>query len=194
MPPPPLGRLAPRSAGRPLQLGGDVFVEPGGRVRVVPGAAIGVDVGIGGFGERVVDAVALLWRCRALHRRTHERMTEAHLRRNRLVPRQRPAQPRPVRCRAPRPPATPTPDPQRLFRGDEKQTARRRRQRRQSLAEARLDPPRQRWPVGHPEPTRELGRRPAAWELEQCQRIAARLGHDPITHALVKWAGDHGCE
>ena len=84
--------------------------------------------------------------------------------------------------------------PQRLCRGDEQQKPRRGRQRRQPLPEALLDPLRQRRAVGQPEPARELGRRPAAWQLEQRQRVAARLGHDPITHALVKWTGDHGRE
>ena len=70
----------PRSAGRALQLGGDVLVEADRRVRAMPGAAIGVDVGVGGFGQRPMDALSLLRRCRALDRRTHERMTEAHLR------------------------------------------------------------------------------------------------------------------
>ena len=70
----------PRSAGQALQLGGEVLVEPGRRMRKMPGAAIGVDVGIGRLGQRPVNALSLLWRCRALHRRTHERMAEADLR------------------------------------------------------------------------------------------------------------------
>jgi hypothetical protein len=70
----------PRSPGRALQLGGDVLVEPGCRLRAVPGAAIRIDVGIGGVGERAVHAPAVLRRASAVDRRTHERMTEAHLR------------------------------------------------------------------------------------------------------------------
>ena len=102
----------PRSAGRALQLGGDVLVEPGRRVRAVPGAAIGVDVGIGGLrpapGERA-GAPPALPRASPPNARADDRSAPA--RRNRPVPRRRPAQPRPARCRAPRPPATPTPDP-----------------------------------------------------------------------------------
>ena len=45
--------------------------------------------------------------------------------------------------------------------------------------------------VGQPEPARELGGRPATWQLQQGQRVAARLGHDPIAHALIERAGDH---
>ena len=69
----------PRSTRRALQLGGDVLVEPGCRVRKVPGAAIRIDIGIGGLGQRAVDALALLRRCRSLDRRADKRMTEAHL-------------------------------------------------------------------------------------------------------------------
>ena len=70
----------PRSPSRALQLGGDILVEPGCRLSAVPGAAIRIDVGIGGLGERAVHAPALLRRASAVDRRTHERMTEAHLR------------------------------------------------------------------------------------------------------------------
>ena len=185
----------PRSAGRALELGGDVLVEPGRRVRAVPGAAIGVDVGIGGFGQRPVNALSLLRRCCALHRRTHERMSEAHLRAEIDESRGggRRGRVRPDAELRGRPPHQHR-IPQRLCRGDEKQEPRRRRQRRQPLPEALLDPLRQRRAVGHPEPARELGRRQAAWQLEQRQRVAVRFGHDPITHALVKWTGDHGRE
>ena len=57
--------------------------------------------------------------------------------------------------------------------------------------ESLLDPLRQRRVVGQPEPARELGRREATWQLQQGQRVAARLGHDPIAHALVERTGDH---
>ena len=125
----------PRSAGRALQLGGDVLVEPGRRVREVPGAAIGVDVGIGGFGQRPVNALSLLRRCRALDRRTHERMTEAHLRAEIDQSRGggRRGRVRPDAELRGRPPHQHR-IPHRLCRGDEKQQPRRGRQRRQPLA------------------------------------------------------------
>jgi hypothetical protein len=79
----------------------------------------------------------------------------------------------------------------RLGRRDEKQQSRGRGQRRQPLSEALLDPPRQRRAVGQPEPARELGRRPATGQLKQGQRVTASLGHDPVTHPLIKRTGDH---
>ena len=48
--------------------------------------------------------------------------------------------------------------------------------------------------VGQSEPARELGGRPATRQPQQRQRVAARLGHDPITHPLVERTGDHGRE
>ena len=49
-----------------------------------------------------------------------------------------------------------------------------------------LDAARQRARVGQPEPARELGRRQPARQLEQRERVAARLGEDPVAHALVE--------
>ena len=132
----------PRSAGRVLQLGGDVLVEADRRVRKMPGAAIRIDIDIGGLGQRPVNALSLLQRRRALHRRPHERMTETHLRteihqsrgggrRSRVRPDAE------LRGRAPHQHRI----PHRLSRGDEKQKPRRGRQRRQPLLEALLDPP-----------------------------------------------------
>ena len=193
----PRRQAASRSSpvGRALQFGGDVLVEPGRRVREVPGAAIGVDVGIGGFGQRPVNALSLLRRCRALHRRTHERMGEAHLRAeiDQSGGGGRPSRVRPDAELRGRPPHQHR-IPQRLCRGDEKQKPCRGRQRRQPLREALLDPPRQRPSLGQPEPAGELDRRQATWQLEQRQRVAARLGDEPIAHALVKRTGDHGRE
>ena len=54
--------------------------------------------------------------------------------------------------------------------------------------------PARRRPAVQPEPARQLGGRPAAWQLEQRQRIAARLGHDPIAHPLVERTRHHGLQ
>jgi hypothetical protein len=185
----------PRSPGRALQLGGDVLVEPGRRVRKVPGAAIRIDIGIGGLRECTVDVLALL-RCRpAVHRRAHERVSEPHLRAeiDQSSVGRRHGRVRPRAELGRRPPHQHR-IPHRLGRSGEKQQPRRRRQRRQPLREALSDPPRQRRGIRQPEPARKLGRRAATWQLEQRQRVAARLGHDPITHPLIERTGDHGRE
>ena len=70
----------PCSPGRAFQFGGDVLVEPGCRLSAVPGAAVRIGVGVGGLGECVVHAPALLRRASAVDRRTYERVMEAHLR------------------------------------------------------------------------------------------------------------------
>ena len=42
------------TAGRALELGGNVLVRPGGRVRAVPSAAVGIELRVGRVGERTV--------------------------------------------------------------------------------------------------------------------------------------------
>src|SRR5262249_52743404 len=79
-----------------------------------------------------------------------------------------------------------------IGRRDEKQKPRRRRQGRQPLPEALLDAPGQRRAVGQAEPAREVGKRPATGQLQQRQRVAARLGADPTTAPLVERASDPG--
>ena len=182
----------PRSPGRAVQLGGDILVEAGCRLRAVPGATIRIDVGIGGLRESAVHAPALLRRASTVDRRTHERMNEAHLRAENNQSR---GCRRRGRVRADAEPGGRPPHQHgiacRLSRRDEEQEPRRRRERRQPLPEALLDPPRHRRGAGQREPARELGRRPAAWQLKQRQRVAARLGHDPITYPLIERPGEH---
>jgi hypothetical protein len=50
----------PRPGRRTFQVGGNVLVGRGGRLRPVPGAAIRVEVRVGRFGERPVDLPSLL--------------------------------------------------------------------------------------------------------------------------------------
>ena len=50
----------PSPAGRSLELGGDVLVGPGRSVRKVPGAAVRINVGVGGLREGAVDTLAVL--------------------------------------------------------------------------------------------------------------------------------------
>ena len=48
--------------------------------------------------------------------------------------------------------------------------------------------------IGQPETARHLGRGQAARQLQQGERVAARLGHDPVAHALVQAPEDRGGE
>ena len=112
-------------------------------------------------------------------------MTEGHA----IADRQQscPSRPQPPprpRCRAARPHATPA---------GGRRPARRRRpaatrwasvgKRLEPPQEALLDPPRQRLRAEQAEPAGQLRRAQPSRQLEQRQRIAPRLGHDPITHA-----------
>jgi hypothetical protein len=176
----------PRARGRVLELGGDVLVEPVRRVGAVPRAAIRIDLCIRGVGECAVDALALLRCGRAINRRPHERMPEADLRPELHARRRR----RPCRGRLDAQLGRRVPHEQRitnrLGRRDQEQDPRRLRERREPLPEALLDATGERGAAVQAEPAGEFVRRPAARELEQCERIAARLGDDPIAHALVE--------
>src|SRR3954468_9822071 len=57
-------------------------------------------------------------------------------------------------------------------------------QRLDPADETLLDTAPQRLSFEDPDPAGELCRRQALRQLEQCQRIAARLGDDPVAHAL----------
>ena len=158
----------------------------------MPGAAVGLR---GGVAERAVDAPAVLRRSAAVHRRPHERVVEAHLRTE--------LDQAGVGSRRPGAGVDPqqggrAPEQERvadrLGRRDEQQQPGRLRQRLEPLLIARLDAAGQRGLAVEPEAARQLGRRPAARELEQGERVAACLGHDAIAHALVERTRHHGLE
>ena len=181
----------PGLAGRAFEFGGDVLVEPGRRVRTVPGPAIGIDVRVGGLGEGPVSALALLRRSRPVDRGPGERMTEPQLA-ARLDEPGRGRRRRGLRLHTELIGRTPYQHrvPERLGRGDEQQPPRRRRKRRQPPPEAFLDPARQGQGGGQPEPARQfLGRQPAGL-LKQRERVPPRLGHDPVAYPLVEGTRD----
>ena len=64
-------------------------------------------------------------------------------------------------------------------------------QRRQPPSEAFLDAAGQRRDAGQPEAARKLRRRQPPRQLQQGQRIAVRLGHDPIAHPFIQRPPDH---
>jgi hypothetical protein len=65
--------------GRAFELLGDLLVGPGRRLRAVPGAPVGIEPRIRGLGQRRVQRVPFIRRRRAVGRRAHGRVTEAHL-------------------------------------------------------------------------------------------------------------------
>ena len=68
------------------------------------------------------------------------------------------------------------------------------RQLLRSAPERLLDPARDRCRCGRPEPHRQLGGRQAAGKLDQCERIAARLGNDSGADSLAERSLDGAYE
>ena len=106
----------------------------------------------------------------------------------------------------PRPPASPprcgsraarllatraTGSPDRIGRRELQQAPGVGRQRVEPPPEALLDRPRERHPAGEPEPARQLRRRQPPQQLQQRQRVAARLADDLVAHPRVQRPGQH---
>ena len=102
----PSARLS--AARRALELGGDVLVEPGRRLGEMPGAAIGIDLGIGRVRQRAMHGLPVLRRGGSVHGRADQRVTKRHARADREQPVGLRPPPGP-RSRAARPLATPAP-------------------------------------------------------------------------------------
>jgi hypothetical protein len=82
----------------------------------------------------------------------------------------------------------------RLDSGDEQQLSSLHRKRLDPTEEARLDLAGQRPGLASSETSGHLDGGQAARQLQQGQRIAARLGDDAVPHTLVERAGDDGVE
>ena len=169
-----------------LELHGDVLVGHRRGLRAVPGASIGIDVRIGGVGEGEMGLASLIGGGCPVHSRTRQRMTEHDtgaqveqaVRSQRL--RRRLGDLEPLRrARDEREIA------RRICRGEEQQAPAIRRDARESLGEVFLDPSGQRERCGQPEPTGELRRRHAARQLQERERIPARLHDDAVEHLLI---------
>ena len=82
------------------------------------------------------------------------------------------------------------PDERRIAEGvcgsEQQQAPRVPGQLRQPTPEALLDPSGQRQRRGQTEPACQLRRRQAARQLQQGQRIPARLDHDPLDHSVIQ--------
>ena len=185
----------PRPAGRALQLGRDVLVEPARRLGAVPRAAIGIDVGVGGLGERAVDALAVLRR--GPRRRPPNARAgggSAPGRRARPGPRRSPAPPRRPRSRARRPRSTPAAD---------RPPARPPRPGAAAASPAAAPPvapgsaPRcdRSAPARRSGRTRPPARRASARAAAPATPAGCRASrHDPIAHALVERTRHHGLQ
>ena len=154
----------------------------------MPRATVRVELPIGCLRQRQVHRPAFLRGRRSVHRRAHERMTERHP----LADRQQPVRSRAIRgrrprCRGARPRATsrsgsPT--------GSAAATSSRRRassgsasSRRTKLSSIRPDSACA--PSSPNPPASSVARQPAR-QLEQRERVAARLRDDPVAHPLVQ--------
>ena len=182
-----------RSAGRALQIAGHRLVEPGGRVRAMPCAPIGIRAGIGHLGQRAVDGLALGPRRRCVDRRADQGMPEAHpgpeLEQLRCLRRAgRVGADAELLGRAPEERDVTG----RLGCRDEEQLPRVGRKRLEAAPEAPLDPPRQWATVRQPEPSRQFGRRQATRQLQQCEGVAARFRQDAVADARVHRPADPG--
>ena len=135
----------PRAIGGALQLGSDVLVRPGSRLRAVPRAPVGVDLRVGHLRQRPVRVPALGRGRRPVDRRAHERMPELHQeadldQRSGRGGRQRVRRDAKLLCRAPQQRRV----ADRLRRRDEQQSLRVDRQALEPPEKALLDPSRQR--------------------------------------------------
>ena len=176
------------ATGGSLQLEGYLLV--GGRRcgGEMPGPAVGIELSIGGLRQRQVHHPALFASRRSVDRGADQRMTEPH----RLLDREQPIHvgvgradldPESLRC---------MPEEERvagrLGGGDQQQASVTIRNRRETALETLLEPRRQRLPrsVEQTEAARELRHRQSPRQLQQRERVASSLRHDPIADAVVE--------
>src|SRR5712691_310567 len=164
-------------------------------MRPVPGAAIGVDVWVGRFGERAVDLAPLLKSGGAIDRRPNQRMTEHHSRTggqqvfrfdyllSRLGDSEPPGSLSQQRRIA-----------QRVCCGHQQKAPRIVWKRREASGEALLDTGGQGHQQGQTKPAGELRRRQPSRQLEHSERVPARLDDDPLQHTLIQRTRQDGLQ
>ena len=181
---PPAGT---RTSSRALQLSGGCLLSAQHRLRPVPGASVGVDPAVGDGRQHAMRAALVGQGCGRVDRRADERMTEAypgidlhqpgglrggqHLTTNPKLFGGLPEQ-RHVTGR--------------VGRGYQEQQLRVGGQAAGALLEAVLHAARYAQDIGQLEPAGQLCRQCALGQLQQCQRVAACLGDDPVAHDVVE--------
>ena len=176
-----------------LKFGSNFLIWARRGLGTVPGPPIRIDSRVGGLGQRAVQFLPRLDRCRPVGRRAHQRMPEPHpraeLRQSRLLGRPR----RPGTDREP--PGRPPHQHRiagRIGRRQLHQPPGLRWQRLQLPPEAVLDPPVQRYRAADSEAARQLRRRQPSRQLKQRQRVPVRVGDDPVPDPRVQRPGQPG--
>ena len=186
------GRRPPR---RTLELRGDVLIRSVRRVRAMPRPAVGVAIRVGHIGQRPMDLLPFRRGRRTVGRRADERVPEPDARidlEQSLC--------RGGRCRL-------DPDAELLGcapherrvadglgRGREQEPPGLRWEGLEPPPEALLDAARHRHGLGHPVAAGELCGRHRARQLQQRERVAARLGDDAAPHPLIEVDVGRGLE
>jgi hypothetical protein len=176
-----------------LKFGGNVLIGAGRGLGTVPGPPVRIDSRVGGLGQRAVQLLPRLERCRPVGRRADQRMPEPHPRAELRQPRLRRRPRRPGADREP--PGRPPHQHRvagRIGRRQLQQPPGLRWQGLQLPPEALLDPPVQRYRAADPEPARQLRRREPPRQLQQRQRVPARFGDDPVPDPRVQRSGQPG--
>ena len=178
-----------------LQFHGDRFVRSRRRLGQMPRTTVWVELRIGRLRQGEVHRLALLLRGRSVDRRAYERVAEHHP----LADGQQPFGRVGAGRRQPDAEALGRAPHQqrvvdRLRRRHEQQQPRLLGERLEPPQEALLDPPRRPMRALQPEPARQLRCRQRPRQLQDRQRIAARLGDEPVADALIEPARDDGRE
>ena len=156
----------------------------------MPGAAIGIDLRIGRVRQRAMHGLPLLRRGRAIDGRADQRVTKGHAR--------APIASSPSVSAAAWTPIPSRPAARHTSTGSPTGSAAATSNSRwvsagspaSRTAEAVLDPPRQRKRVRQTEPAGQLSRRQPPRQLQQRQRVTARLRDQPLPHPLVQRNAD----
>jgi hypothetical protein len=181
------GAGVPIAGGRSLEFGRDLLVGTDGRLRQVPGPAVGIEIGIGRRRQDDMDPAAIVrWR-RPVYRGADERMAEddppadleqpGRLGRDDGVP----GEPEPGGS-APHQGSVAG----WLGRREQHHEPRRLRQLLHPSQEALLDPAGQRELMRQAEAARQLGGRAPARQFEQRQRVPPGFGQYPLPDLLIE--------
>ncbi len=195
-PRPPAPPAPPPPPPPPLQSSGDLLVRSVRGLGGVPGAPVGVQDRVRGGGQGPVHRSACFGGGLVVDRRTDQRMPEpdglAQLDQAGDLGRGGEGGDLERGGRAGQQPRV----TDRFGRGDQQQCPRRLRQRPEPLGEVPLDPARDRAlddrVTGRVQAVGQFGGTAASGELQQSERIAVHLGHEPVPDPLLQSPADGG--